>query len=955
MQVSGDSSYITPLNPLHYNLANSKYQSNSTTTSLSIKQESDFKGWLYKWTNYIKGSQSEMVHTCRGSISLQGAFIDTVDSTSFVITNGGTQTFHLKATSEVERQRWVTALELAKAKAIREMESDEDDENDDLVVVGHAPHYSPSLHTHPLSTPYNSYNSGISSKEPSTVTHNNITSSNLVLNHTLNNSPNIVSGNGVNCNLSESSGSSNNIMRALVVKLEDLATCDDLVNKHGAALQKALNELESAIAEISARHSEDGGAANIGLSQEKDISLPAKIKAVNERATLFRITANAIINACAEYLDLAQAQGKRWQRTIQHERDQKASLEEMVEQLAKQHSHLEKVAARNMVMISNPATNPSSTGKDNEINTNNPGGVSQAVSDEDEFFDATDVSAAAAANLVSDEESFVVTLPRKCKSYHNRTPSGISNVSEGASHPNLMSGSARIGPGGNKNETNSNNSSEGNNAICGGSSESSDRDEQETQEATVVLTKDVNKIGHKTKAKSNTAENTSDSHLHSTPTDLVQNSPTGNKLLDYTILVDKALLAQLKKNAGHPRHRRTSVPAKPNTSLNLWSIIKNCIGKDLSKIPMPVNFSEPLSMLQRLTEDFEYSEILDRAAKIQDPTEQMCYVAAFTISSYSTTIYRTTKPFNPLLGETYECDRSDDMGWCMVAEQVSHHPPTAAFYTESAEWVCWQEFTMSSKFRGKYLNIIPLGIAHLEFKKSGNHYTWRKVTSTVHNIIVGKLWMEHSGEMDIINHKTKDNCHLKYYSYSYFAREAPRKVTGVVTDSAGNAHWVLSGTWDSTIECAKVVDSDTNNKGKPVLETLPSTMLWKVRTPPAQNEAMYYFTEFAIQLNEPEKGVAPTDSRNRPDQRYLEEGKWELANQMKVKLEDKQRAVRRKKEAEIEKAAMEGKPYKGYDPIWFKKQQDPYTGNLIHLYKGQYFEKKAEHDWSMCPDIYGID
>ena len=37
----------------------------------------------------------------------------------------GTQTFHLKASSEVERQRWVTALELAKAKAITLMESGE--------------------------------------------------------------------------------------------------------------------------------------------------------------------------------------------------------------------------------------------------------------------------------------------------------------------------------------------------------------------------------------------------------------------------------------------------------------------------------------------------------------------------------------------------------------------------------------------------------------------------------------------------------------------------------------------------------------------------------------------------------------------------------------------------------------------------------------------------------------
>ena len=40
---------------------------------------------------------------------------------------------------------------------------------------------------------------------------------------------------------------------------------------------------------------------------------------------------------------------------------------------------------------------------------------------------------------------------------------------------------------------------------------------------------------------------------------------------------------------------------------------------------------------------------------------------------------------------------------------------------------------------------------------------------------------------------------------------------------------------------------------------------------------MYYFTELAVQLNEPEEGVAPTDSRRRPDQRLMEEGRWDEA------------------------------------------------------------------------------
>lgn len=85
---------------------------------------------------------------------------------------------------------------------------------------------------------------------------------------------------------------------------------------------------------------------------------------------------------------------------------------------------------------------------------------------------------------------------------------------------------------------------------------------------------------------------------------------------------------------------------------------------------LQVNFNEPLSMLQRLTEDLEYHELLDRAAKCESSLEQLCYVAAFTVSSYSTTVFRTSKPFNPLLGETFELDRLEENGYRSLCEQV---------------------------------------------------------------------------------------------------------------------------------------------------------------------------------------------------------------------------------------------------------------------------------------------
>ena len=57
---------------------------------------------------------------------------------------------------------------------------------------------------------------------------------------------------------------------------------------------------------------------------------------------------------------------------------------------------------------------------------------------------------------------------------------------------------------------------------------------------------------------------------------------------------------------------------------------------------------------------------------------------------------------------------------------------------------------MSTRFRGKYLEYEPLGIKHVLFTESGNHYTWRQVTSVVHNFILGKLWIDNQGSNSIV-------------------------------------------------------------------------------------------------------------------------------------------------------------------------------------------------------------
>lgn len=51
-------------------------------------------------------------------------------------------------------------------------------------------------------------------------------------------------------------------------------------------------------------------------------------------------------------------------------------------------------------------------------------------------------------------------------------------------------------------------------------------------------------------------------------------------------------------------------------------------------------------------------------------------------------------------------------------------------------------------------------------------------------------------------------------------------------DSEDAAHYILSGTWDDKMECAKIVDSSggcggPESRQKTVYQTLPPKLLWK--------------------------------------------------------------------------------------------------------------------------------
>lgn len=369
--------------------------------------------------------------------------------------------------------------------------------------------------------------------------------------------------------------------------------------------------------------------------------------------------------------------------------------------------------------------------------------------------------------------------------------------------------------------------------------------------------------------------------------------------------------------------RRSKLPVpRPDTGdVSLWNLLCKNIGKDLTKISMPVTLNEPLSSLQRLCEELEYSELLDKASEFDDPLERMIYVAAFAVSCYASSAYRAGhKPFNPILGETYECIR-EDKGWRFISEQVSHHPPISACHCDSRNFIFWQDVRIRTRFWGKSMEIQPIGHVNVFLPKYNDHYQWNKVTTCVHNLLGGQRWVDQYGEMYIRNGDI--SCKITFTKASYWSGKRHEIYGQIISQDSKVAH-KLFGKWNEAIYCGNSAPS--------------ARCIWRPGTMTDDHALYYGFSRFAIELNELNEEEArflpQTDSRFRPDQRLLEEGKLQESEQEKIRIEQLQRDKKRQREdMKI-----------SYMPQWFRKVE--VNGREFYEFTREYWEKKKDPGFS---------
>ncbi|CAH7091911.1 Osbpl1a [Phodopus roborovskii] len=313
----------------------------------------------------------------------------------------------------------------------------------------------------------------------------------------------------------------------------------------------------------------------------------------------------------------------------------------------------------------------------------------------------------------------------------------------------------------------------------------------------------------------------------------------------------------------------------------------------------------------------------------------------------------------------------DDLGFRLISEQVSHHPPISAFHAEGLnnDFIFHGSIYPKLKFWGKSVEAEPKGTITLELLEHNEAYTWTNPTCCVHNIIVGKLWIEQYGNVEIINHKTGDKCVLNFKPCGLFGKEL-HKVEGYIQDKSKKKLCALYGKWTeclysvdpATFDAYKKNDKKNTEEKKNSKQTssseesdempvpdsesvfiIPgSVLLWRIAPRPPNSAQMYNFTSFAMILNEVDKemeSVIPkTDCRLRPDIRAMENGEIDQASEEKKRLEEKQRAARKNR----------SKSEEDWKTRWFHQGPNPYNGAQDWIYSGSYWDR----NYFNLPDIY---
>eukprot|EP00743_Colponemidia_sp_Colp-15_P000527 GILK01000592.1.p1 GENE.GILK01000592.1~~GILK01000592.1.p1 ORF type:complete len:588 (-),score=111.82 GILK01000592.1:185-1948(-) len=301
-------------------------------------------------------------------------------------------------------------------------------------------------------------------------------------------------------------------------------------------------------------------------------------------------------------------------------------------------------------------------------------------------------------------------------------------------------------------------------------------------------------------------------------------------------------------------------------------------GKNVVNISLPVRIFEPRSMLERICDWWAFAPTyLNRAAQTSDPLERLKFVITFAVAGLYVSA-KQEKPFNPLLGETYQARFGDGSQiWC---EHTSHHPPISNFQVlgPNNAFNYWGFYEYTAGLKGNSVVGGQVGPNYVDFP-DGHRIEFRMPQMRLGGMLFGDRTLQWEGVM-IFEDKTYEGVQAEVIfnpgarNKGFFSRR-----TGKLDDIAGEIFKVAGSPSKKKKDTEREVLATISGNWLETVE-INGTKLWDINQDTPSRP---------IPLEKP----LDSDCRFREDLIWIKRNDVKKAQEWKLKLEVRQRADRK--------------------------------------------------------------
>jgi len=212
----------------------------------------------------------------------------------------------------------------------------------------------------------------------------------------------------------------------------------------------------------------------------------------------------------------------------------------------------------------------------------------------------------------------------------------------------------------------------------------------------------------------------------------------------------------------------------------LQSLFKSIAeGRGVVGVSLPIRVFEPRSLIERLCDFWTYvPNYLVPGVLTLDPVERIKRVISMFIAALHLGAGQL-KPFNPLLGETYQA-HFPEHGITIDLEHTSHHPPIANFLVVHKDFRMWGQFEFIAKLEGLTRNVILMmqeGATHIQFS-DGQKLTCFAPYLHLEGMMHGDRTAKFVGNLKVIDDTNRIKAVVKFGDAGHI-KELPKKRTDV--------------------------------------------------------------------------------------------------------------------------------------------------------------------------------